>query len=165
MGVATPKSGQIAFSDLNSGILQAGTTAQLDMNTAGARLGYGSTSQLSISNLRGCLGFTTGFTLQPATKYTPAYYQSPQLSLTYSPNSDFVYYVQGPGVINTDNISFYAPGFADPSAGWKATNITIVASENTTRTIDNSLTSNSVVQFTPAIINSTAVRAFGVKFV
>ena len=55
--MATP-AGQISFGDLSVEILQAGSTSHRDMNDAGVRLGYGSTAQLSISQLKkawGCL--------------------------------------------------------------------------------------------------------------
>lgn len=49
--MATP-TGQISFGDLNTEIMQAGSTTQRNMNDAGVRLGYGSTAQLSISQLK-----------------------------------------------------------------------------------------------------------------
>lgn len=48
----TTPTGQISFGDLNTEIMQAGSTAQRNMNDAGVRLGYGSTAQLSISQLK-----------------------------------------------------------------------------------------------------------------
>lgn len=53
----TPSS-QIGFSDLNVEILQQASTTQTDLNTSGVRLGYGSTGQVSISQLRKAYGAT-----------------------------------------------------------------------------------------------------------
>jgi hypothetical protein len=74
MGTATPRSGQIAFSDLNTGILNAGSSASLNMNTAAVRMGYGSTSQVSLSQLRGCSGGTMTIGYSPPSKFLPGYY-------------------------------------------------------------------------------------------
>lgn len=55
--MATP-SGQISFADLSVEILQAGSTSQRSLNDAGVRLGYGATSQVSISQLKKAWGCT-----------------------------------------------------------------------------------------------------------
>lgn len=55
--MATP-SGQISFGDLSVEILQAGSTSQRSLNDAGVRLGYGATSQVSISQLKKAWGCT-----------------------------------------------------------------------------------------------------------
>ena len=74
MGELTPKTGQIAFSDLNTGILNAGSTASLNMNTAAVRLGFGSTAQVSISNLRGCTGGTLTVGYRTGSKFVSGGY-------------------------------------------------------------------------------------------
>ena len=104
MGTATPKTGQIAFSDLNTGILQAGSTASLNMNTAAQRMGYSLTEQVSISLLRGCIGFATAFSLIPASKFVPAYYDAAP-NLTYSPAGDKIQLVQGSSGFGFDAVN------------------------------------------------------------
>jgi hypothetical protein len=56
--MATPASGQISFADLNTEILQATGSTQLNMNDAGVRCGFGATSQLSLSQLYKAWGCT-----------------------------------------------------------------------------------------------------------
>jgi len=170
MGVATPLTGQIAFSDLNSGILQQGTTTQLNMNTAGARLGYGSTSQVSISNLRGCFGLTvSSFTFQPANKYSPAYYYAAP-GVTFSPSGDTIQTIIQITLSDPDYDGF---GFNNtpPAAGasYYGTNVTRVASDNTLRSVTSSgdplyPPTSSTFYANPGVVNSTAGHTFGWKF-
>jgi len=56
--MATPATGAISFSDLNTEIMQVGSTTQRSMNSAAQRLGYGATSQVSMSDLRKAYGAT-----------------------------------------------------------------------------------------------------------
>lgn len=162
MGIATPKTGQIAFSDLNDGILQTTTTAQLDMNTAAQRMGYGTTAQVSISQLRGCVGLTTSFTFQPASKFTPAYWGASP-GLTYNSAGDFINQInENPFNTAADVAYFYGSGFNPPGTGWKGTDVTRVASENTVRNILG--VDEFAVNFDPGVIDGSASRSFGFKF-
>jgi hypothetical protein len=169
MGVATPKTGQIAFSDLSDGILQQGTTSQLNMNTAGVRMGFGSTSQLSISELRGCVGLSTSFTLQPATKFVPQHYAAFP-NLTYNSAGDFIYSVgENPfnpappgGTDGTDYITLYASGFNPPGPGWQGGSVNRAASEGSTKTITGADISYFYMQ--PQVVDGTTSRAFGFRF-
>jgi hypothetical protein len=134
MGTATPRSGQIAFSDLNTGILNAGSTASLNMNTAAVRMGYSSTGQVSLSQLRGCSGgtFTIGYVppskfisgfygysaiIGPAGSITGEIYQSP-FRITDLTQPDSV----------PSSTRFYlssgSPNFTAPTSPWRASDIT-----------------------------------------
>jgi len=164
MGTATPKTGQIAFSDLNTGILQAGSTTSLNMNTAAQRMGYSLTGEVSISLLRGCIGFATAFTFYPASKYVPAYYAA-EPNLTYSPAGDKIVSVVGSSGFGYDGagLSGGSPG-SDPSIGWRGTSATRIVVNDSSRTLSPAAT-NTAVYGTPSILDSTASRGIGLKFV
>lgn len=55
--MATPTT-TLGFSNLNTEILQRTSTTQISLNDAGVRLGYGATSQVSLSDLRRAYGAT-----------------------------------------------------------------------------------------------------------
>ena len=133
MGTATPRSGQIAFSDLNTGILNAGSTASLNMNTAAVRMGYGSTSQVSISLLRGSSGGTFTIGYSPPSKFLPGYYGYSQVFSigsitgdTYSSPWKVSDITQMQGAPSTTRffLSSGAPDYNVPSSPWRAYDIT-----------------------------------------
>lgn len=155
MGTATPKTGQISFADLNTGILQASSTAQVDMNTAAQRIGFGATSQLSMSELRGCYGVATTWNVQPATKYAPSYYYSPEY--THSPAYDAFYMVQD-AYGGSDSISFlYLSG-----TGWDGTNLNRFAVAATLKTYTSGSAYGGTT--TPNWINGGNGTAVGLRF-
>ena len=117
--MATP-TGQIAFSDLNTELLRAGSTAQLNMNSAGQRLGYGGSSQVSISELKKSFGATVTcgtYTdkFGTTTGFAPGIGPPPGIgsmdSATYTPGYSFSYLATGFG-LNSLQSSPSAPGFA-----------------------------------------------------
>ena len=159
MGTATPKTGQISFADLNTGILQAGSTAQLNMNTAGVRMGYGSTAQLSMSDLRGCYGVSASTYLAPGTKYVPPFYRTPEY--THSAAYDAFYIVQGT-FGQDDNINFlYVSG-----AGWDGSNLNRIAIDGGTKTYTAGSPASSYGYVTPNFVPTTTTASFtvGLRF-
>jgi hypothetical protein len=144
MGIATPKTGQIAFSDLNVGIMNAGSTASLNMNTAAQRLGYGGTGQVSISNLRGCAGGTLTVGYRTGSKFIPGGYgYDTVLSSTGSATgvtyqSDGTYVAQMMDLDSDSNRIFcnlLQPDASPPFSGWQGTNLNRAAFDNAERTI------------------------------
>lgn len=179
MGLATPKTGQIAFSDLNTGILNASSSAQLNMNDAAFRLGYSTTGQVSLSQLRGCTGgeFTIGFA-----------YDS-KLGLEYYGYSEYSQYGGGFGsatgtlyrtndgeVESIYNITFTlgSPGagttfllydpdgfYGNPAAGWTGDDVTRAAIANVQRSIGSTTVISVDVTYTMATSGTTT---WGLKF-
>lgn len=155
MGTATPKTGQISFADLNTGILQASSTAQLSMNSAGFNLGYGSTAQLSMSNLRGCYGVTATTYLSPGTKYVPPYYRTPEY--THSAAYDAFYIVQGIYGGN-DSIGFlYISG-----TGWDGSNLNRFAAVGSTKTYTAGSPAADGGSLSPNFVPTTTTGSFAI---
>lgn len=173
MGIATPQSGQIAFSDINVGILNAGSTAQLDMNTAAVRLGYGSTSQVSISNLRGATGGVVTIAYRAPAKFVPGGYGydslfSPQAGsatgITYrpAPESTFLYQIfDGEFDTGTTSIGMWNADFSSPPAGWQGTNVTRAALGDGQRTINTADSGGLTVAYT---MPTSGTTTWGLKF-
>jgi hypothetical protein len=124
--MATP-TGQISFGDLSVEILQAGSTSQRNMNDAAVRLGYGSTSQVSISNLKkawGCtitegqqtdkFGTQYGFD-----QYLFTYGSSDDTSITGSTVLQYAKFISGANTIT----GFFIPGTPTYETGFRATDV------------------------------------------
>lgn len=168
MGTATPKTGQIAFSDLNTGILNAGSTASLNMNTAAQRMGYSTTGQVSISLLRGCSGGTISIAFQPPTKFVPGFYgYSAAYGLgsitgaTYQ-SPFLVQSLTGPGSPSTVTSFFLADGsYNAPTSPWQGTDVTRACTADTSRTITGTTASGVDITYT---MPTTGSLTWGLKF-
>jgi hypothetical protein len=176
MGIATPKTGAISFSQLNTGILNASSTAQLNMNTAAQRLGYSTTGQVSMSNLRGCTGgeFTIGQYYDSKIDVTYTGYVGPLStgSITgelYATNDGIV-----SGIYNNKPGNLTPPGpvasfelvdpddlFSVPPTGWNADAVTRAAISNTERTISGAGGLYVPVTYTMPVSGTTT---WGLKF-
>jgi len=160
--MATP-TGQIAFSDLNGEILQATTSNQLNMNTAGVRLGYGSTSQLSISELKKAYGATitcgsytdkfgtiTGYNPSVAIgsiddgQYTPGYYVVSCSSGTFG---------------GTNSL------YTDPaSTGFLPSGINRIAASDSLRSVTGADDPSGQTQFDGSLFPGSGTATFGVRW-
>jgi hypothetical protein len=133
MGLALAKTGSVSFSQLNDSILQTTTTTQLDMATAGVRLGYPSGTTLSMSNFRGGIGFqvtSATWTYVPGSKFVAGYWTSQQILLTGAYDG---LYMQTSAYIASDIVVFpYYSGA--PGGYYGANNVTRAVSNNVTRT-------------------------------
>lgn len=175
MGTATPKTGAISFSQLNTGILNASGTAQLNMNTAAQRLGYSTTGQVSMSNLRGCTGgeFTIGqyYDSKLDATYTgyELFFSTGSISgELYSPSNGRV-----TGIYNLKPGNLTPPGTSSqfnlddpddlgpPASGWAGTDVTRAAINNTQRTIFNTVSTQVDITYTMPVSGTTS---WGLKF-
>lgn len=172
--MATPKTGSISFSQLNSEIMRTSTTTQRSLNEAAQRLGYGATSQVSMSDLRGCAGMTItcGSTYVPATKYVPGYnidgyttYTSPVTGSI--PNYDWMVVsdCEVRELADTDDVTtglvITSGGGGEPVDGYRASQLARLA-------IANTLYSHSAVGNTAATVSydmpTSGTRTLGLKF-
>lgn len=166
MGILTPKTGQIAFSDLNVGILNAGSTASLNMNTAAVRLGFGSTGQVALSNLRGCTGGVITVAYRDPTKFIEGGYGfddiiGPVGSCTGVTYNATPFTISAIFDGDTDaNRTFCRLG-GTPTAGFRGTNVNRAALADTTRTVSNADTGNFDLAYT---MPTTGTVNWGVRF-
>lgn len=168
MGTATPRTGQIAFSDLNTGILNASSTAALNMNTAAERMGYSTTGQVSLSLLRGSSGGTITIGFQPPTKFVPGFYGYSSVYSTGSITgaiyqSPFrVQSLEGPGSPSTVTSFFLADGsYAAPTSPWRGLDVTRACTANASRTITGSTDSGVVITYA---MPTSGTITWGLKF-
>lgn len=173
MGISTPQSGQIAFSDLNVGILNASLTAQIDLNTAAARLGYGSTSQVSISNLRGCTGGTLTIGYRAPDKFISGGYgydavftpfAGSATGVTYRPAPESTYLYRIFDVDSTTGETEFAmwnADFTEPPSGFQGTSVTRAALADGQRTLGSSTSTVVAVTYT---MPTSGTISWGLKF-
>jgi hypothetical protein len=163
--MATPASGAISFSDLSSEIVRQTSTAQLSMNTAAQRLGYGSTSQVSMSDLRKCYGATVTAGLFNGgggdiyTGYDPGFgigsvdYATITGSMTLYGATSYTLN----GVLQYSDVIFL-----NYITGYNGTDVNRVAIANDTKTID-SAQANSV-SIIPYEFPSSGTFTIGIRF-
>jgi hypothetical protein len=160
--MATP-TGQIAFSDLNTELLRAGSTAQLNMNTAGVRLGFGSTSQLSISELKKAWGATItcgSITNKFGTRSGYDSSVSPAIgsmdSITYTPGNEI-------GTIQTGEFgTSYGGYFFLP--GYLPTNVNRWCLADASRTIDSACNDSGIVYWSGYNMPTSGTVSFGIRW-
>lgn len=169
MGTATPRSGQIAFSDLNTGILNAGSTDSLNMNTAAVRMGYGSTSQVSISLLRGCSGGTITIGFYPPSKFLPGSYGYSALysigsitGATYQ-SPFLVTALTGPDSFPSTQSQFLLTdsSYIAPTSPWQGLDVTRACTADTSRTITGTADLSVDITYT---MPTTGSLTWGLKF-
>lgn len=126
--MATPASGEISFSDLRSEIMQSssGAISIGGSGGAGERLGYGTTAQISMSDLRKAWGatitcgsytdkfgttsgYSTGLGIGSLndTTYTPGYTVD---SIATGAGINYVYYNEATGFDVINNLNRFALG-------------------------------------------------------
>lgn len=166
--MATPATGAISFSDLRGEIMQSGSGA-ISLNTAAARLGFGSTSQVSISELRKCYGATiTAGTQNVSGKGFDFTFDGYIVSTIGSIDNDVLtsgqvleaaYTFYDFGVLQATVLEFSFPS----TSGFESTNVNRVATANTTRTI-SSTSSDEVFLATSYVFPSSGTVTIGIRW-
>jgi hypothetical protein len=166
--MATPATGAISFADLNTQLLQAGSTAQVSMNSAAQRLGFGATSQVSISELRKAYGATVTCDFFSDFKFVSLWGYFAFFPLGSVDNASIVSSqtleiagTAGDGGLNPVSTSF---GFVNVASGYEGTNVNIVATANTSRTIDSGPTTSTEVYMTGYNFPSSGTVTIGIRW-
>lgn len=162
--MATPTT-NFGFSSLNTEILQRSSTTQIGLNDAAVRLGYGATSQVSLSALRRAYGATI----------TSGSYTSKFISFTgYNPNlgptgsiDDNIVNVSSPAVTLNSFVTFSSGNTiasfttASPFLGSQCQR---VATGNALRTITGDTTQANTVEIASYTFPSSGTVTIGFKW-
>lgn len=163
--MATPATGAISFADLNSEIVRQSSTAQLSMNTAAQRLGYGATSQVSMSDLRKSYGATVTAGLFNGgggdiyTGYDPGFGIG---SVDYSTITGSMTLSAAVSLTLDSDLQYSDIVFANYITGYNGTDVNRVAIANDVKTID-SAQANSV-SIIPYAFPSFGTFTIGIRF-
>lgn len=145
--MATPATGAISFSDLNTEIMQVGSTTQRSMNSAAQRLGFGATSQVSMSDLRKAYGATV----------TCGVYADKFVTITGYDTNYPIGSVDDSVIVGSQNLNGAATAFTGSTTnyaywnavetGYEATNVSRIATADTLRTAEIGLSDTYTLIF------------------
>ncbi len=164
--MATPTT-NFGFSSLNTEILQRTSTTAISLNDAAVRLGYGATSQVSLSDLRRAYGATITSVREENKFYTATGYNSgiPIGSVdddTISASSPVQTLYGAFTIFGSPNQSFITLG-ADPATPFQANQVIRAATANTVRTITAN-TNNTEFQISSYVFPDSGTVTIGLKF-